>query len=72
MFLSELLFFASYRPQGAGKTTQCPQYLLEEALLSGYGDSVNIICTQPRRVAATSVAERVAEEMNDRYVIVKD
>ena len=53
---------------GAGKTTQCPQYLLEEALMNGQGDSVNIICTQPRRVAATSVAERVAEEMTDRYV----
>lgn len=50
---------------GAGKTTQCPQYLLEEALLGGFGgvDSVQILCTQPRRVAATSVAERVAEEM---------
>jgi HrpA-like RNA helicase len=42
---------------------------LEEALLNGQGDKVNIICTQPRRVAATSVAERVAEEMNDRYVV---
>jgi ATP-dependent RNA helicase DHX29 len=48
---------------GAGKTTQCPQYLLEEALLSGRGDEAEIICTQPRRVAATSVAERVADEM---------
>ena len=50
---------------GAGKTTQCPQFLLEEALLDGYGDQTQIICTQPRRVAATSVAERVAEEMCD-------
>ncbi|CAJ1934420.1 unnamed protein product [Cylindrotheca closterium] len=48
---------------GAGKTTQCPQYLLEEALLQGKGDKVNILCTQPRRVAATSVAERVADEI---------
>lgn len=48
---------------GAGKTTQCPQYLLEDALMHGTGDQVNIICTQPRRVAATSVAERVADEM---------
>ena len=36
--------------------------------MNGQGDLVNIICTQPRRVAATSVAERVAEEMTDRYV----
>ena len=38
--------------------------------MNGRGDKVNIICTQPRRVAATSVAERVAEEMNERYVSV--
>ncbi|KAL7471936.1 hypothetical protein ACHAXS_012245 [Conticribra weissflogii] len=48
---------------GAGKTTQCPQFLLEEALLEGRGDRVQILCTQPRRVAAISVAERVAQEM---------
>jgi hypothetical protein len=48
---------------GAGKTTQCPQYCLEDALLNGTADRINMICTQPRRVAATSVAERVAEEM---------
>lgn len=54
--------------KGAGKTTQCPQYLLEEAMMNGQGDRVNIICTQPRRVAATSVAERVADEMADRYL----
>ena len=53
---------------GAGKTTQCPQYLLEEAILGGYGDLAQIICTQPRRVAATSVAERVAEEMCEQKV----
>ncbi|KAJ6611780.1 P-loop containing nucleoside triphosphate hydrolase protein [Mycena sp. CBHHK59/15] len=45
---------------GCGKTTQLPQYLLE----SGWADSGNIIaCTQPRRVAATSVAGRVATEV---------
>lgn len=41
---------------GSGKTTQIPQYLVEE----GFG---KVICTQPRRVAAMSVATRVAEEM---------
>lgn len=44
---------------GSGKTTQLPQYLVED----GYGKSGKIVCTQPRRVAAMSVAARVAEEM---------
>jgi ATP-dependent RNA helicase DHX29 len=48
---------------GAGKTTQCPQFLLEHALKTGTGAETSILCTQPRRVAATSVGERVADEM---------
>ena len=51
---------------GAGKTTQCPQYLLEDALLNGSADKVSIVCTQPRRISAMSVAERVAHEMCDK------
>lgn len=47
---------------GSGKTTQVPQILLEEAIKNGSGASTNIICTQPRRIAATSVARRVAVE----------
>eukprot|EP00494_Astrolonche_serrata_P029095 UN29362 len=43
---------------GSGKTTQITQYLLEE----GYASSGMICCTQPRRVAAMSVAKRVSEE----------
>ncbi|CAI8056710.1 ATP-dependent RNA helicase DHX33 [Geodia barretti] len=43
---------------GSGKTTQIPQYLLE----SGVGTSGVVAVTQPRRVAAVSVAKRVAEE----------
>lgn len=46
---------------GSGKTTQVPQFLVE----SGYTDNGQIVCcTQPRRVAATSVAKRVAQEMD--------
>ncbi|KAF0990878.1 hypothetical protein HZS_844, partial [Henneguya salminicola] len=46
---------------GSGKTTQIPQYLYE----AGYTkDKKKIGCTQPRRVAAMSVATRVSEEMN--------
>ena len=42
---------------GSGKTTQVPQYILEEC-----GHSARIVVTQPRRVAAISVGERVASE----------
>lgn len=45
---------------GSGKTTQLPQYLHE----AGYTkNGMKIGCTQPRRVAAMSVADRVADEM---------
>jgi pre-mRNA-splicing factor ATP-dependent RNA helicase DHX38/PRP16 len=44
---------------GSGKTTQLTQFLLE----AGYGKAGMIGCTQPRRVAAMSVAKRVSEEM---------
>jgi len=44
---------------GSGKTTQLPQYLHEV----GYTKIGKIGCTQPRRVAAMSVAARVAKEM---------
>eukprot|EP01132_Coremiostelium_polycephalum_P003809 gene3809-4739_t len=46
---------------GCGKTTQIPQYLHEAGWTDGHR---TIVCTQPRRVAAISVATRVAEEMN--------
>jgi pre-mRNA-splicing factor ATP-dependent RNA helicase DHX38/PRP16 len=44
---------------GSGKTTQLTQFLYED----GYGKQGLIGCTQPRRVAAMSVAKRVSEEM---------
>ncbi|KAJ3128516.1 DEAH-box RNA helicase prp16 [Nowakowskiella sp. JEL0407] len=44
---------------GSGKTTQLTQYLMED----GYGNWGVIGCTQPRRVAAMSVAKRVSEEV---------
>ncbi|KAK9246939.1 putative ATP-dependent rna helicase dhx8 [Lipomyces tetrasporus] len=47
---------------GSGKTTQITQYLMEE----GFADNGKIACTQPRRVAATSVAKRVSEEVGCR------
>jgi ATP-dependent RNA helicase DHX8/PRP22 len=44
---------------GSGKTTQLTQYLAE----AGFANNRIIGCTQPRRVAAMSVAKRVAEEV---------
>lgn len=43
---------------GTGKTTQVPQFLLDE----GFGAGRPMVCTQPRRVAAIAAATRVAEE----------
>ena len=51
---------------GSGKTTQVPQILLDDAIRRREGGDCNIICTQPRRIAATSVARRVAAERNQR------
>ncbi|CAD7944289.1 unnamed protein product [Amoebophrya sp. A25] len=46
---------------GSGKTTQMPQFILDAGYAS-FGKAV--ACTQPRRVAAMSVAQRVADEMD--------
>ena len=48
---------------GSGKTTQLPQYLHEAGYTAG---GIKVGCTQPRRVAAMSVAARVAEEMGTK------
>ena len=47
---------------GCGKTTQIPQYLHQAGWTAG---GRVVACTQPRRVAVTSVAQRVAEEMGE-------
>ncbi|XP_026330689.1 putative ATP-dependent RNA helicase DHX57 isoform X2 [Hyposmocoma kahamanoa] len=51
---------------GCGKSTQVPQYILDEWLdnfsKDGQLQHVEIICTQPRRISAIGVADRVAEE----------
>ncbi|XP_022922708.1 DExH-box ATP-dependent RNA helicase DExH7, chloroplastic [Cucurbita moschata] len=47
---------------GSGKTTQVPQFILDDMIESGHGGLCNIVCTQPRRIAAISVAERVSDE----------
>lgn len=47
---------------GSGKTTQLTQYLAED----GFANNGMIGCTQPRRVAAMSVAQRVSDEVGCR------
>lgn len=50
---------------GSGKTTQIPQWCLEYCKVrTPPGHRRLVACTQPRRVAAMSVATRVAEEMD--------
>ncbi|KAG0491473.1 hypothetical protein HPP92_004871 [Vanilla planifolia] len=51
---------------GCGKTTQIPQYILESEINATRGASCNIICTQPRRISAMAVAERVAAERGEK------
>ncbi|KAE8350706.1 P-loop containing nucleoside triphosphate hydrolase protein [Aspergillus coremiiformis] len=50
---------------GSGKSTQVPQILLDDAMANGCGTECNVLCVQPRRMAATSLARRVAEERGE-------
>ncbi|NWH73734.1 DHX36 helicase, partial [Piaya cayana] len=47
---------------GCGKTTQVTQFILDDYIERGKGSTCRIVCTQPRRISAISVAERVAAE----------
>ncbi|XP_057995987.1 DExH-box ATP-dependent RNA helicase DExH5, mitochondrial isoform X2 [Hevea brasiliensis] len=51
---------------GCGKTTQIPQFILESEIESVQGAGCSIICTQPRRISAMSVSERVASERGEK------
>ncbi|MGH0173909.1 UNVERIFIED_CONTAM: hypothetical protein FKN15_009502 [Acipenser sinensis] len=49
---------------GSGKSTQVPQFILEELLTGSLGSQkCRIVCTQPRRISAMSLAVRVSEEL---------
>nr|XP_025956821.1 ATP-dependent RNA helicase A isoform X3 [Dromaius novaehollandiae] len=51
---------------GCGKTTQVPQYILDEYIKSNRAAECNIVVTQPRRISAVSVAERVSYERGEQ------
>lgn len=49
-----------------GKTTQVPQLVLDDMIINNRGAEANIIITQPRRISAIGVAERIAAERCER------
>ncbi|KAL6496356.1 hypothetical protein OROGR_029614 [Orobanche gracilis] len=51
---------------GCGKTTQLPQFILEEQISSLRGAKCSMICTQPRRISAISVAARISSERGEK------
>ena len=55
---------------GSGKSTQVPKFVLQRAIEEGRGAECFIIVTQPRRIAAISLARRVAAEMGGIVVAV--
>ncbi|KAJ3196566.1 hypothetical protein HK101_008478 [Irineochytrium annulatum] len=50
---------------GSGKSTQIPQFILEHYILTSRGSLAQVLCTQPRRLSALSLASRVSEEIGD-------
>ena len=50
---------------GCGKSTQVCQYILDEYLMSTKAGGCNIVVTQPRRIAAIALAERIAFERSE-------
>ena len=64
-YLEEEDFIIICAETGSGKTTQVPQFILDHEAERFRGAATYIMCTQPRRIAAVSVAERVAEERGE-------
>ncbi|KAJ5423476.1 hypothetical protein N7491_008692 [Penicillium cf. griseofulvum] len=54
---------------GSGKSTQSVQFVLDDMIQRGLGGAANIICTQPRRISALGLADRVSDE---RCAVVGD
>ncbi|KAI0166950.1 P-loop containing nucleoside triphosphate hydrolase protein [Hypoxylon sp. FL1284] len=47
---------------GSGKSTQSVQFILDDLYSKGFGNAARIICTQPRRISALGLADRVSDE----------
>ncbi|KAI1337469.1 P-loop containing nucleoside triphosphate hydrolase protein [Xylariaceae sp. FL0016] len=47
---------------GSGKSTQSVQFILDDLYSKGLGNATNIVCTQPRRISALGLADRVSDE----------
>lgn len=47
---------------GSGKSTQSAQFVLDDLYMRALGESAKIICTQPRRISALGLADRVSDE----------
>jgi ATP-dependent RNA helicase DHX36 len=59
------LFFTIHRlpyTTGCGKTTQVPQLVLDDMITNGCGAEAHMVVTQPRRISAIGVANRIADE----------
>jgi HrpA-like RNA helicase len=50
---------------GCGKSTQIPQFIFEEFIDRGVGGMCNIVVTQPRRISAIGLANRVSKERSE-------
>ncbi|XP_046827422.1 ATP-dependent RNA helicase DHX30-like isoform X1 [Vespa crabro] len=50
---------------GCGKTTQIPQFILDSYIKNGNATDCNILVSQPRRISAISLAERIASERGE-------
>ena len=55
---------------GCGKSTQVPQYIFDQHTELSQGSDCNILISQPRRISAISLAERVAYEREEEVSIV--
>ncbi|GKB21416.1 DExH-box ATP-dependent RNA helicase DExH5, mitochondrial isoform X1 [Tanacetum coccineum] len=66
VFGNRYLYLGTYSETGCGKTTQIRQFILESNIDALCGATCSIICTQPRRISAMSVSERIATKRGER------